>query len=105
MSFKTENNYNVFWVKVVGMLQHNWAIIENRGEVEVIVSFIQDDAMIFDSIKFNSQKEAVDALICNEFIKFENHGMKEILTPPKKPYGHISNPIYSSGQYWKTVIK
>lgn len=79
--------------------------MENNFDEGVVIKFISDGAIIFDSIKFKSQKEAVEALISNEFIKFQNHGMKEILTPPKKPYNHILRPIYSSGKYWKTVVK
>lgn len=90
-----------FWVKVVGMLQHNWAVIDTNNEGGIVVNFISDNADIFDCLHFNSQKEATDSLLHNEFIQLEVHGMREILLPPQKPYGKFLKPIYSSGDYWK----
>jgi hypothetical protein len=66
-----------FWVKVVEMLQQNWAVIESRGAGGACVYFITDMSGVFDEISYSSMRArryvatASDAsqktTICNRF--------------------------------------
>jgi len=42
-----------FWVKIVEMLQHNWALIEPQGD-KVTVYFLHDLGGVFDEIPYSS---------------------------------------------------
>ena len=95
---------DIFWVKIVDFLQQNWALIERVDNKEkVIIFFIQDASMIFDTIEFDTLNEAEEALLNNGFKLYldENENFTDFIAPPKKPYGESPRPIYSSGQYWK----
>jgi len=94
------------WVKVVDMLQQNWALVEplNNGQVEIV--FLTDHSGIFDRISpAGTQEEAFAALRRNGFERFaEDPRLKEFLAPPEAPYfeaTHPNGPIYSSGRYWR----
>ena len=42
-----------FWVKVVGMLQQNWAVIEPEKGGGARIHFISDTSGVFDEIALN----------------------------------------------------
>lgn len=94
-----------FWVKVVGFLQQNWALVEpssGRG----IVYFFSDTGGVFDRMQFDSVEEAVHGLTRNGFRRYEDEiDMHRVVSPPEvealheRP--HPSGPIYSSGKFWK----
>src|SRR6267378_1852047 len=59
-----------FWVKVVEMLQQNWALIEDEVAGAVRVYFISDTSGVFDEIAFPSASSANEALKLNGFRRF-----------------------------------
>ena len=95
-----------FWVKVVEMLQQNWALIEEEADGAVDVHFIGDTSGIFDHMSFPSQEAAVAALRRNGFRRYaEDEKLQSFLTPPSSPFHdqpHPNGRIYSSGRYWKS---
>lgn len=95
---------NDFWVKVVEMLQQNWALIEKNPEGGVCVYFIGDTSGVFDELSFQSTDEAVGALQRNGFKLFADDAkLQSFLRPPEPPYHrqpHPNGPIYSSGRFW-----
>ena len=48
-----------FWVKVVEMLQQNWALIEPEAAESVRVYFINDTGGVFDELVFPSSDAAI----------------------------------------------
>ena len=94
-----------FWVKVVEMLQQNWALIEQKSCSDACVYFIGDNSNVFDDLSFKSTDEAATALRQNGFKRFAgDENLQSFLRPPKPPYyrrAHPKGPIYSSGRYWK----
>ena len=95
---------NDFWVKVVEMLQQNWALIEPVSSGGVCVYFISDTSGVFDEISFPSEEEATTALRLNGFKHFaDDERLQSFLHPPSAPFHrdqHPNGPIYSSGRYW-----
>lgn len=93
-----------FWVKVVEMLQQNWALIEPMSDSDVRVYFISDTSGVFDELSFSSTDDAVAALRRNGFQHFANDAkLQSFLRPPEPPYHqqpHPNGPIYSSGTNW-----
>jgi hypothetical protein len=51
-----------FWVKIVEMLQQNWAVIEAEEMDAARVYFVNDVGGVFDEIAFPSERTAVEAL-------------------------------------------
>ena len=98
-------NIDDWYVKLVEMLQQNWAIIK-LGETTQII-FVNDPGDVFDIIEVKDQETAHDKLMQNGFDKFSSPSRKryrpleEFLTPPFKVVdtGERRN-IYSSGKYW-----
>ncbi len=92
------------WVKVVGMLQQNWASIEPVNE-GVEVYFISDVSKVFDRIKFASATDAEAALMRNGFRRFRDapdlQGFLRMPIPPFTEGSHPNGPIYSSGRFWR----
>lgn len=91
------------WVKIVEMLQQNWARIEPEcGGARVF--FISDRSEIFDEIAFESAFEAEAALLRNGFERFGGSPDHcRFLRAPEPPYvrgEHPNGPIYSSGRFW-----
>ena len=106
MKLMSETTCDVFWLKIVGMLQHNWARLETNTEGKVVVSFIHDGAVVFDELAFKTIKEAEDGLSYNGFLKFNNHHwMKALVSPPTPPFKKLFRPTYSNGDYWETNDK
>lgn len=98
-------NSQEYWVKVVGMLQQNWALINQNGDGACTVFFISDDSGVFDQLAFRSLNEAHKALGANGFTRFLASGnLQSLLVPPPPPFhegGHPNGKIYSSGRFWK----
>jgi hypothetical protein len=93
-----------FWVKVVEMLQQNWALIEDETP-GVRVYFISDISDVFDEIAFPSASPAKEALRKNGFRRFaDGADLQSFLRPPSAPFPrsvHPNGPIYSSGRFWR----
>lgn len=91
------------WVKVVAMLQQNWASIESDGD-RLCVWFINDASEVFDRMPFDSAEAAKVALDRNGFRRFADApDLQGFLRAPQRPFregSHPSGPIYSSGRYW-----
>jgi len=94
-----------FWVKIVEMLQRNWAVIESGSTPDVCVYFISDTSGVFDEIVFPSTSAARQALARNGFRRFaEDTHLQSFLRPPSAPFRrspHPNGPIYSSGRFWR----
>jgi hypothetical protein len=97
---------NDFWVKVVEMLQQNWALVEAEDSGTARVYFISDASGVFDEIVFSSTITAAEALARNGFMRFSaNNGLQSFLHPPLEPFRrthHPNGPIYSSGRFWRS---
>jgi hypothetical protein len=94
-----------FWVKVVEMLQQNWALIEASEEGGADVYFINDAGGVFDEITFPSESDASEALDRNGFKRFATSAnLQSFLNPPSAPFRRAAHPngaIYSSGRFWR----
>jgi hypothetical protein len=94
-----------FWVKVVEMLQQNWALIEPEGS-KVTIYFLHDLGGVFDEIPYESLPEAQTALCINGFRRYDaDPSFSKIFAPPKPPFRRGKHPngrIYSSGRFWVT---
>jgi hypothetical protein len=94
-----------FWVKVVEMLQQNWALIEPKGN-QVTVYFLHDLGGVFDEIPYGSLREAQTALCINGFRRFDaDPSFAKICALPRPPFQRVKHPngrIYSSGRFWVT---
>ena len=98
IDLKTDN----FWVKVMEMLVHNWAVVRlTRSGVPELV-FFDDRSRVFDTMQFADVDEAIAGLRRNGFVPFDQTGdFKEFLPKPKPPFTmERSNfrPVYSSGE-------
>ena len=93
------------WVKVVGMLQQNWAAIDPADPAAVRVRFITDTSGVFDEMTFSSEAEAVAGLTRNGFRRFADApDLQSFLRAPESPFrpaSHPNGPIYSSGRFWR----
>ena len=93
-----------YWIKVVGMLQQNWALIADRGG-KIVVYFLDDNGKIFDQLQFLSAEEAKEGLKRNGFSLFsENKQAQQFIALPRDTFSfgnHPNGKIYSSGRYWK----
>jgi hypothetical protein len=56
-----------YWIKVVEMLQQNWALIEAVKPEGVCVYFISDTSGVFDQMSFADEIAAREALVRNGF--------------------------------------
>ncbi len=105
-AFKISNRD--WWVKVLGMLSHNWALIEKNEDQTATVYFFQDSTPddrpgVVDSLNFFSLDEAEQGLYRNDFSPLKT-------TPGpwmgEEPRGQIydqrsvGNFIYSKLGYW-----
>ena len=99
-----------WWVKVLGMLSHNWALIEKNADSTATIYFFQDHAprerpAIIDSLEFSEEIEAWGALKHNGFTLLKDTPGPWMGDEPK---GHFYDArpaagkgIYSGGTYWK----
>jgi hypothetical protein len=99
-----------WWVKVLGMLCHNWALIECNPGGSATVYFFQDTPhgdrpAIIDSLEFPSVSKARQGLDQNGFNLLKNYPGPWMGCEPK---GFIfdnrseQNKIYSNGKYWES---
>ena len=92
------------WVKVVGMLQQNWAFLEEVPAGGAVVRFVADDGGVFDEMRFPALRGAIAGLRRNGFRRFqEDTGLQKFLELSEGPFhrsSHMSGAIYSSGAYW-----
>ncbi len=95
-----------FWVKVVGMLQQNWALIATEEAGTVRIYFIGDTSGVFDEITLPSVQAARETLERNGFERFaDNTRLQSFLRSPSAPFRrapHPNGPIYSSGRFWRS---
>jgi hypothetical protein len=94
-----------FWVKVVEMLQQNWALIDIEPDSSARVFFISDTSGVFDEMGFPSALQAERSLERNGFRRFAvSADLQSFLRPPLAPFhraAHPNGPIYSSGRFWR----
>lgn len=94
-----------YWVKIVEMLQQNWALIEVHADSSVTVFFITDMSTIFDEMKFGSMEEAKEGLYRNGFERYgDDNTYRDFISPPQPPFSphwDKTRKIYSSGEFWK----
>jgi hypothetical protein len=94
------------WVKVIEMLQQNWALIEDKPDSSIVtIYFLSDTSGVFDTIDYPSREFAERALRINGFSEYldPNENFTEFIYPPQSPYHwneHPNGRIYSSGRYW-----
>lgn len=100
-------NSQDYWVKIIGMLQQNWALVSQTGGGNWTVSFITDGSGVFDQLTFKSLGAAQEALSTNGFSRFAgDEHLQGFLTPPPLPFHeerHPNGKIYSSGRFWKSA--
>lgn len=92
-----------WWVKVVGMLEHNWALpVLCPGGINIL--FVGDTSGVFDQMQFEEINAARQALDHNGFKEYASDlSLQKFILPPTLPLHedwHDNGPIYSSGQYW-----
>ncbi len=112
-----------WWIKVLGMLQHNWALIEENDSGRATVYFFHDcgevkmafhgytkkqlegRCAVIDSLSFQSVQLAAIGLIQNGF---RVHGKDEFVGSDVKPSGNfydardMEEGVYSKQGYWKS---
>ncbi len=93
------------WVKVVDMLQQNWASIGPAASDGVRVHFVSDTGGVFDEMVFGSEAEAAAGLTRNGFRRLKDApDLQSFLHAPEPPFLRGHHPIgriYSSGRYWR----
>uniref|UniRef100_UPI004047B809 DUF1810 domain-containing protein n=1 Tax=Limnohabitans sp. TaxID=1907725 RepID=UPI004047B809 len=93
------------WVKVLGMLQQNWCVIEDgtAGPVELV--FFDDHGKVFDHLPAANVHAAQAALQANGFNwMWELSSFYQASGVPTLPLPGVlkqSRPVYSSGEYWQ----
>ncbi len=93
-----------FWVKVVGMLQQNWALIECDDAGAWRIYVLTDTSGVFDELSFDDHDGARDALFRNGFRRLKDDPSLGFLQPPAAPFArhpHPNGPIYSPGRFWR----
>ena len=93
------------WVKVLGMLQQNWCVIEDgtAGAVELV--FFDDHGDVFDHLPAANLDAAQAALQANGFSWMREYSSfyqaSGVPTLPVSGDREQSRPVYSSGEYWQ----
>jgi uncharacterized protein (DUF1810 family) len=92
------------WVKVLGMLQQNWCVLELNPSRSVDMVFFDDHGKVFDWLPTPDVQSAHEVLHANGFSwmwtcsSFYNaSGMPNL---PKPDARERNRPVYSSGEYW-----
>lgn len=121
-------NSTDWWVKSIGMMVHNWALIEPLQNKEVKVFFFHDQGKtkgggqsanpfksynqsngyiaVVDSLSFDSLSMAKDGLLQNGFKRLAaSNGPWEGQEPVGQIYDarKYEQGVYSNGDYWKTI--
>jgi hypothetical protein len=93
-----------YWVKVVGMLEQNWALVDDLEAGGALVLFVSDVSIVFDRLSYPSRQDAEDGLRLNGFGRYaEDARLREFVVPPWPPFregSHPNGPVYSSGRFW-----
>ena len=108
-----------WWVKVLGMLQQNWALVDEKSPGKVEVYFFHDGGYaisrehnsieltgwsgIIDRLTFQSREEAADALFDNGFDPHSEYPGPWDYMRPNAPFFDCRNDFdgpYSNGEYW-----
>jgi hypothetical protein len=109
-----------WWIKVLGMLQHDWALIEDDDKGATTVYFFHDGGMtlsstdfgrseiksrcaVVDSISFPSRTAALEALKKNGFSLLTERPGPWMNAYPRGHFYDARTPkerIYSNGGYW-----
>jgi hypothetical protein len=95
-------NSGDYWIKITGMLQQSYALIDKQGNGKFKIFFIGETSWIFDEIEFDSEAEAIEGLNKNKFIKYDKE-LHEFIYLPRSPFSqaeYMMRRIYSSGEYW-----
>ena len=115
-----ENRQGDWWVKVLGMLQHNWALIETKDKGVTVYFFhdlgttvgsmgpyklsqLRNRCAIIDSLDFESSEAAIEALDANGFNRLVDYPGP---WDGSQPHGNFYDArdhqagIYSKGDYW-----
>jgi hypothetical protein len=110
-----------WWVKVLGMLSHNWALIEKTNTGATVYFFhdagttkgfdgryklrqLDNRVAVVDSLDFESAEKAEDALMRNDFdLLAEKPGPWLGMQPEGNYYdARATEPgVYSKGEYWE----
>ena len=85
-----EINSSDFWVKVVGMLQQNWALVDPAASGTADVYFVDDGGGVFDQVAFPNADSAFAALARNGFATF---GIRTSATLPVAACGAVSGEV------------
>ena len=92
------------WVKVLGMLEQNWCLIEPGPSDAVDLVFFDDHGDVFDWISLPNLLSAQHALLLNGFewmwlrpSFYRVSGMPRLPSSGARIRGR---PVYSSGEYW-----
>lgn len=92
------------WVKVLGMLQQNWCVIEDGPGDAVKLVFFDDHGDVFDHLPAANLHAAQAALQANGFSWMrELSSFYQACGVPTLPLPGVrkqSRPVYSSGEYW-----
>jgi hypothetical protein len=104
--FTPDDPEPTWWVKIVEMLQQNWALpVMLDGKHAVL--FVGDTSGMFDRIDFDDKRSQRNALVDNGFVEFaRDPGLQEFLAPPPFPLSiqpHPNGFIYSSGRFWHSA--
>jgi hypothetical protein len=95
-----------YWLKIVGFLQHNRALIEENADSTATIYFIGDTSRVFDRRDFPNKTEAESGLRRNGFKRYEDYDQltHEVIPTPEPPFYLPSelHTIYSSGEFWKS---
>lgn len=93
------------WVKVLGMLEQNWCVIDDGpgGAVELV--FFDDHGKVFDHLPAPNLNEAQAALQANGFSWMREYSSfyqaSGVPTLPVSGDREQSRPVYSSDEYWQ----
>ena len=92
------------WVKVLGMLQQNWCVIEDGTGDAVELVFFDDHGDVFDHLPAANLHAAQAALQANGFSWMRKYSsIYQAAGVPSLPLPHAreqSRPVYSSSEYW-----
>lgn len=97
------------WIKVVGMLQQNWCLLELSPVGSIDLIFFNDHGEVFDWLSTLDMQYAQAALHANGFrwmwtysSFYSVSGMPDL---PELSSRSRSRPIYSSGEYWTKLTE
>lgn len=95
------------WVKVLGMLQQNWCVLEPGPDGSFDLVFFYDQGKVFDWLSAPDMTSAQYALHVNGFTWMWTYSyFYSVAGMPQLPESGVrkrSRPIYSSGESWQTL--